>query len=179
MLGLPDLGLQLSPQVLSAAAVVFAAFIGFGSRLVQEWIDRRRMRMKLRQALQAELETMEWIDDMELDRLREQIRDGEGIPHSYVPTQIYDDERANIGLLSYDERIALIRYYQAAHVAQEQLARIENDGGDSHVRDIFADRTLFEIKSRREAAITQVTKRISLSSRMRSRLRSPLSSSSS
>lgn len=169
---------QLSPDVLSAAAVVFAALIGFGSRLVLDWVERRRTRMKVRQALQVELESMEWIDGMDLRHLKSEIRAGGSLPTSHVPTQMYEEHRGDVGLLSYDERTAVIRYYQAARVAQNQLVRIEeSDGEQTHVRSAFADRTLVELTEWRKEAATEIDKRLTLRGRIRTRLFSPLAGS--
>lgn len=126
--------------------------------------------MALRRGLQVELESMWWVEGTELYTLKNEIKNGDPLTHTYVPTQIYDTKQEKIGLLSKPERMALIRYYQAAHIAQDQLNRIDDSDTDSSsIREKFTDRTLPELKSRRERAVSQVSARTTFLGRLRTR----------
>lgn len=151
----PDTGLP--PRLLYALAVILAAFIGFIGQIVHSKIRTRYERKKLRTALHAEISSIDWIRETDLTDLKESIRNNEDPVQIRLPTTVYDNNVDSIGILSEPEIEALIAYYQAAHVAQDQLEMI-NEGTSQSTRTTFTDRTLPKLKSRHETAKNELEK---------------------
>lgn len=146
-------------NAVSATAVILAAIIG-------AYIDRWLRRRKIRGAVLAEIESMEWINETDLTSLKKDIKSGESLAHTYVPTDVYDNELSNIGLLSRKEIRGLTEYYQAAHVAQQQLNQIQTGEDTEETRAVLADRTLHRLKTRRKSAAETLESKLTLRARI-------------
>lgn len=132
-----------SPELLYALAIILAALIGFIGQIIYRWLATRRSRKTLRQALLAEIETMSWLTRDDTNALQESIRNGEPLTTTHVPTDVYDSNITDVGLLPEKEAEVVIKYYNTAHIAQDQLNKIADAEGDTtNVRKVLADRTI-------------------------------------
>ncbi|MFB6176316.1 MAG: hypothetical protein ABEI99_04085 [Halobaculum sp.] len=117
----------------------------FGVVFVRRWLRRRG----LRQALLAELRlpgaTIRRARNREMDDVSEPV-------HTQIPMTVYEGRTGSLGLLGRDELEALIRYYEVAKVAREQLESLD----DEEVAERFFDETVEKLDEQRRAAIREL-----------------------
>lgn len=108
--------------IIGAAAVIIVAYL-------REYLSKRTKRRKVRSALYAELQATNTLGSAE-----EMLRSDSGsyffIEHDFIPTDVYQSNLADIGLLSEDEIESVVEYYTNAVIAKEQRAAssiIESD----------------------------------------------------
>lgn len=152
---------SILPQLLYAAAIIVGALIGsfssYPSRRIQIWFKRK----KLRRALYSEINGLDWLAEpyTDLDELREDIKEATVPTHTYIPREVYETELENIGLLSQHEIDTIHNYYRMTSIAKEQLETMyESNADDERIRETFANKTIYQLNDRRDAAIKALSK---------------------
>lgn len=108
--------------IIGAAAVVLVAYL-------REFLSKRTKRQKLRRALYAELQATNTLSAAE-DMLNTASGSYFYTKHDFIPTNVYQSNLADIGLLSEDEIESVVNYYTNATIAKEEregCEKIDND----------------------------------------------------
>lgn len=116
---------ELPSIQLGAILIAFATFFGalVGS-VVPQIVDRRKQRQNLRRSLHAEIQQLpRWLMSAKT------LTDFESTTPVF-PTDVYDSNTDNIGLLADDEAAAVIEYYSQVNAleAHSRLYRRETAG---------------------------------------------------
>lgn len=121
------------------------AAVYFGYRL-----NRQKEQAKLRKALRAEIESTKWLTEDTLPEI-EAALDERAVTHDYFPTEVYNANLGNLGLLDDDEIEHVIRYYNLAQIASIQVHNIYE--GDNGVTE-FVEHTLGNLVTRRREVLS-------------------------
>lgn len=122
--------------IIGASAVIIVAYL-------REYLRKRTKRRKVRNALYAEIRSTNTL------RAAEDMLDSDSgyyfyIEHDFIPTNVYQSNLADIGLLSEDEIEKVVNYYTNALIAKEERAgcsKIENDDDASLEQGMSATHT--------------------------------------
>jgi len=135
----------LSSSIATIAAGILGFLGGFFSRTGKYWLKKRERRTKLRRALLAEIQTPK--DTINNAAEVEEIQDFDPV-HTVIPTTTYENQVEELGLLSSHEIEPVIKYYNTAKVAKQQLDTID----DVRIKRSFIEETAPGLKkSRRDA----------------------------
>ncbi|SET54469.1 hypothetical protein [Natrinema hispanicum] len=108
--------------IIGASAVIIVAYL-------REYLRKRTKRRKIRSALYAEIQATNTLGAAE-DMLDSASGSYFYIEHDFIPTNVYQSNLADIGLLSEDEIEKVVEYYTNALIAKEERAgcsKVEND----------------------------------------------------
>lgn len=134
-----------SGSLATIVAGVLGLLGGFFSRTGKYWLKKRERRTKVRRSLLAEIQTTkgtieaaaEIKDFCEFDPV-----------HTVIPTETYDNQANDIGLLSSHEIGPIVEYYSVAQVGKQQLNEINED----KKKRAFVNETAPSLKSTRNEA---------------------------
>lgn len=129
-------------SVIGLIGTLAAVYLGYR-------LNRQKEQAKLRKALRAEIESTKWLTEDTLPEI-EAALDERGVTHDYFPTEVYNANLGNLGLLNDDEIEHVIRYYNLAQIASIQMHSIYE--GDNGVTD-FVEHTLNDLITRRRKVL--------------------------
>lgn len=103
---------------------VISGAIGAGAAILvmlgRHELDKRRRRKKLRRALYAELNSINRLN-VAHDMLGSQSGIFFYTHHDFIPTSVYESHLSDLGLLSEEEIEKVVRFYNNALVAKEEI----------------------------------------------------------
>lgn len=100
--------------IVGAVAVIVVAYL-------REYLDKRTRKRKLRSALLAELKSTNSLGAA-VDMLRSDSGNYFYTHHDFIPTDVYESNLDDIGLLSENEISSIVNYYNRAIIAKEERA---------------------------------------------------------
>lgn len=123
--------------IIGATAVIIVAYL-------REYLRKRTKRRKVRSALHAEILATNTLSAAE-DMLESASGSYFYIEHDFIPTDVYQSNLADLGLLSEDEIEKVVEYYSNALIAKEERAgcsKVENNDDASLEQRMSATDTL-------------------------------------
>jgi hypothetical protein len=134
---------------------------GIGGQLINVYVGnrlrRKTQRRKLREVLYAELDSMAWINNASVAEAVEES--GNDVSRTFFPTLMFDSNTQDVGLLTEDEINPMLRYYNAAYIAREQLEMVRDTDNSFAKRSLVND-TLPRVKDYRREAAQEIGEKI-------------------